>query len=54
MRRENNNNSKKKKNIMKFNFINLLRSIVIFNSILTLQEAISFKDGNFTIHSFLF
>jgi hypothetical protein len=47
-----NNNSKKKENIMISNFIILLKSIIIFNSMLALQEAILFKDGNLTVHSF--
>jgi hypothetical protein len=50
---KNNNSSKKKKNVIIVIFINILKTLIIFNSILTLQEAISFKDGNFTIHSFL-
>jgi hypothetical protein len=44
---------KEKENIMRFTFINLLQSIIIFNSILSLQEAILFKDWNLTVHSFL-
>jgi hypothetical protein len=48
-----NNNNNKKNNVMKFIFINILQNIIIFNSILALQEAILFKDGNFTVHSFL-
>jgi hypothetical protein len=35
---------------MIFNFINLWENVIVFNSILALQEAIPFKGGNFTVH----
>jgi hypothetical protein len=38
---------------MGFNYINLLQSIILFNTILTLKESTPFKDGKLTVHSFL-
>jgi hypothetical protein len=38
---------------MGFNYITLLQSIILFNTILALQEVIFFKDGNLIVHFFL-
>jgi hypothetical protein len=47
-----NNNNNHKKNITIFNPINLLKILLFYAAVLTLQEATLFKDGNITVHSF--
>jgi hypothetical protein len=48
-----NNNNKKKGNIISYNIISLLKLLICYSMVFALQEAITFKDGNITIHSFL-
>jgi hypothetical protein len=38
---------------MRFNYVTLLQSIILFNTTLVLQEATPSKDRNLTVHSFL-
>jgi hypothetical protein len=49
----NNNSPKKKGNTISYNIISILRLLICYSMVFTLQEATIFKYGNITVHSFL-